>query len=46
VIWTITDPKTGETISGPRAQMEPLLGEEGFLSVRAGEAKEIDGERQ
>ena len=46
VIWTITDPKTGETISGPRAQIEPLLREESFLSVRAGKANEIDGERQ
>jgi hypothetical protein len=47
VIFTITDPKTGETISGPRAQMEPFLGKEGgVISVRAGKANEIDGERQ
>jgi hypothetical protein len=47
VIWTTIDPKTGETISGPRAQIEPLLGKEGgVISVRAGKANEIDGERQ
>ena len=46
VIWTIIDPKTGETISGPHAQIEPLLGEEGVISVRAGKANEIDGQRQ
>jgi hypothetical protein len=49
VIWTTIDPKTGETISGPRAQIEPLLGNEGgviSVSVRAGKANESDGERQ
>jgi hypothetical protein len=47
LIWTITDPKTGETISGPRDQIEPLLGKGGgVISVRPGKANEIDGERQ
>jgi hypothetical protein len=42
VIWTTIDPKT--TISGPRAQIEPLLGKEGgVIAVRAGKANEIDG---
>jgi hypothetical protein len=43
VIWTITDPKTGETISGPRPQIDPLLFEKGsiFVSVSAGKV-EVD----
>jgi hypothetical protein len=43
VIWTITDPKTGETISGPHAQIEPLLREEGSILVSVSVGKvELD----
>jgi hypothetical protein len=40
LIWTTTDPKTGETVSGSLAQIELVPGKEG------GKANEIDGERQ
>jgi hypothetical protein len=45
VIWTGTDAKTGEAISGTHAQVLPFVGE-GLVLVRAGKANEIDGERQ
>lgn len=46
LIYTTTDPKTGETISGPPDQIEPLLGKGGVVSRVPVRPMRSTGERQ